>query len=96
MLPDIGLVRITRDDPQYWSRKPRDHNGAGLFASGPQEARPSWAYKVPRGNAEPATESGAAARRRQTYEREQAVVRMQRRAGRFATAITGRFVGRNR
>ena len=36
----IGVLsRYTRDHPQYWRSMPRDHNDAGLFMYGPQEAR---------------------------------------------------------
>ena len=35
------MSRYSRDDVRYWSvHRPRDHNDAGLFMYGPQEALP--------------------------------------------------------
>ena len=87
----MGQLYSTRDHPEYWSHKPRDHNGAGLFAFGPQEARPSWPYEVKTGDAHtaPATETREAILAREA-ETQRARLR------RMGVAVTGQFTGRNR
>lgn len=92
MFGDLGSRgHLTRDTPSYWDHKPRDHNGAGLFASGPQEARPSWPYKVKTGSANtaPSVESREAVLARADEEK-------RRRLRRMSLGTTGAFTGRNR
>jgi hypothetical protein len=38
--PHTSLSLFTRDDARYWKARPADHNEAGLFVHGPQEAIP--------------------------------------------------------
>ena len=82
---------MTRDDPEYWDHRPRQHNAAGLFIYGPQEARPSWPYEVETGSAHtaPSVES-----REAILNREAEMTRARLR--RMGVAISGAFVGPNR
>ena len=82
---------MTRDDPKYWDRRPDGHNALGLFAIGPQEARPWWFHDVKTGDANraPATESREAILAR---EAEQKRARLRR----MALGATGARTGRNR
>jgi hypothetical protein len=34
------MSAFTRDDARYWRSQPADHNEAGFFVGGPQEAAP--------------------------------------------------------
>jgi len=92
MLPELGsLARLTREHPEYWNHRPRDHNGAGLFVFGPQEARPWWFLEVRTGeaNAAPAHETRQAAYQRMDEEKN-------RRLRRMSLGVSGVFTGRNR
>jgi hypothetical protein len=82
---------LTRDNPLYWNHRPDDHNVVGLFAIGPQEARPWWFAEVQTGNANraPSTETREAILAR---EQEQKRARLRR----MGLGTTGAFTGRNR
>lgn len=92
MLPELGsLAEYTRDHPDYWNHKPDGHNAVGLFAIGPQEARPWWFAEVRTGDAHtaPAHETRQAAYQRMDAEKN-------RRLRRMSLGVTGAFTGRNR
>ena len=93
MLPELGLLAAyTRDDPRYnWERLPEGHNAFGLFAIGPQEARPWWFAEVRTGDANlaPSTESREAVLAREDELRRSRLRRM-------GLAVGGAFTGRNR
>lgn len=83
---------MTREHPDYdWEHRPDGHNASGLFAIGPQEARPSWPYRVKTGDANtaPSTETRGAVLAR---EAEQKRARLRR----LSLGATGTFTGRNR
>lgn len=92
MMPELGsLAAYTRDDPRYWDHKPDTHNAVGLFAIGPQEARPWWFSEVKTGDANraPAHETRNAALQRMQEDKN-------RRLRRMSLGVTGSFTGRNR
>lgn len=92
MLGELGsLAEHTRDHAHYWDDRPEDHNVFGLFAIGPQEARPWWYEDVRTGdkNRAPATETRNAALQRMDGDK-------QRRLYRMNLGIGGHFTGRNR
>ena len=88
----LGALGPPREDPTYdWEHRPDGHNPFGLFAIGPQEARPWWFAKVKTGNANtaPSVESREAVLAREAEAKRARLRRM-------GVAATGAFTGHNR
>lgn len=88
----LGVLGPTREDAAYnWVRRPEGHNVFGLYAIGPQEARPWWFQEVKTGDANraPAHETREAALQRMDEDKN-------RKWRRMNLGITGYFTGRNR